>query len=266
MDNETFAINAVRKGAQDYLVKGKVDSNLLVRTIRYAIARKQGEDKRFSILDLKEFDGKEGRSAYIAFNGKVYNVSNSHLWKEGIHTGSHFAGNDLTESILKAPHGEEILMRFHIVGKLGEEETFTQKLVQKIEGLHLHPIAVHFSIAYAVTLSLLALLYVFTGKIPLETASYYMLILGFLSTPFAVFSGLFSWKVTYGGKMNKIFARKIIFTVILIIVITVCFLWRTLNPDVLVTASLNYIYLALLVSLVPIVTILDYDGGKIVYS
>lgn len=66
--------------------------------------------------------------------------------------------------------------------------------------------------------------------------------------------------------MNKIFSRKIIFTVILIIVTTICFVWRALNPDILVTASLNYIYLALLVSLVPIVMILGYDGGKINYS
>lgn len=44
-DDETLAISAVRKGAQDYLVKGKVDSNLLARVIRYAIERKQAEVK-----------------------------------------------------------------------------------------------------------------------------------------------------------------------------------------------------------------------------
>lgn len=39
LDDEALAINAVREGAQDYLIKGKVDSNLLVRSIRYAIER-----------------------------------------------------------------------------------------------------------------------------------------------------------------------------------------------------------------------------------
>ena len=93
-----------------------------------------------------------------------------------------------------------------------------------------------------------------------------MLFLGFLATPFAGISGFFSWKVTYEGKMTKIFARKIIFTVIFIAVITTCFVLRTLNPDVLVPTGLNYIYLTLVLSLSPIVTILGYDGGEIVYA
>ncbi len=44
LDDETLAISAVRKGAQDYLVKGHVDSSLLARVIRYAIERKRVED------------------------------------------------------------------------------------------------------------------------------------------------------------------------------------------------------------------------------
>ncbi len=39
--DEDFAIGTVRMGAQDYLIKEQVDSNRLVRTIRYAIRRKQ---------------------------------------------------------------------------------------------------------------------------------------------------------------------------------------------------------------------------------
>lgn len=42
-DDETNGTNAVREGAQDYLVKGKVDGELLVRSIRYAIERKRSE-------------------------------------------------------------------------------------------------------------------------------------------------------------------------------------------------------------------------------
>ena len=39
LNDEALAIKAVRQGAQDYLVKGQVDGNLLVRSIRYAIER-----------------------------------------------------------------------------------------------------------------------------------------------------------------------------------------------------------------------------------
>ena len=40
-DDDDFAIEAVQKGAQDYLVKGRVDSGLLGRSIRYAIERQK---------------------------------------------------------------------------------------------------------------------------------------------------------------------------------------------------------------------------------
>jgi two-component system sensor histidine kinase UhpB len=47
LDDPAFAVEVVRAGAQDYLVKGKFDSDLLVRTMRYAVERKQaGEEVR----------------------------------------------------------------------------------------------------------------------------------------------------------------------------------------------------------------------------
>lgn len=40
MHDESLGIEALKQGAQDYLLKGEVDSNLIVRSIRYAIERK----------------------------------------------------------------------------------------------------------------------------------------------------------------------------------------------------------------------------------
>jgi len=45
LDDETLAVQAVRQGAQDYLVKGDIDSKTLWRVIRYAVERKQAEEK-----------------------------------------------------------------------------------------------------------------------------------------------------------------------------------------------------------------------------
>lgn len=43
LDDQTLAISAMQQGAQDYLIKGQVDSNLLLRSIRYAIERERTE-------------------------------------------------------------------------------------------------------------------------------------------------------------------------------------------------------------------------------
>ncbi|UCH89730.1 MAG: response regulator, partial [Thermoplasmata archaeon] len=43
-DDEMIAVKAVQKGAQDFLIKGQVNSYLLIRSIRYAINRKQAEE------------------------------------------------------------------------------------------------------------------------------------------------------------------------------------------------------------------------------
>lgn len=41
LEDEVFIEEAVKKGAQDYLVKGKYDTDLLIRVFRYAIERQQ---------------------------------------------------------------------------------------------------------------------------------------------------------------------------------------------------------------------------------
>ncbi|MFN6482836.1 MULTISPECIES: response regulator [unclassified Nostoc] len=44
INDETLATRAMQKGAQDYLVKGQVTGDLLVRTMRYAIERQQADN------------------------------------------------------------------------------------------------------------------------------------------------------------------------------------------------------------------------------
>ena len=43
LQDELLAVKAVQEGAQDYLIKGRVDGDSLGRSISYAIERKQAE-------------------------------------------------------------------------------------------------------------------------------------------------------------------------------------------------------------------------------
>jgi predicted heme/steroid binding protein len=60
--------------------------------------------KEFTADELAEFNGKDGRPTYVAYNGIVYDVSDSAMWDEGDHEGMHSAGKDLTQEHDDAPH------------------------------------------------------------------------------------------------------------------------------------------------------------------
>lgn len=69
----------------------------------------------FTKDSLKEFDGKEGRKAYIALDGKVYDVSEVPMWANGQHNGVE-AGRDVSEDFKLSPHTKEILNNAKEIG------------------------------------------------------------------------------------------------------------------------------------------------------
>ena len=74
--------------------------------------------REFTPEELTRFDGREGRPAYVGYQGKVYDVSGSFLWQRGRHQALHRAGEDLSGALPRAPHGPELLERFPLVGTL----------------------------------------------------------------------------------------------------------------------------------------------------
>jgi diguanylate cyclase (GGDEF)-like protein len=66
-EDEEESRKAIREGAQDYLIKGQTDGNLLVRSLRYAIERKLAEDM---IKKLAYHDSLTGLPNRILFNDR----------------------------------------------------------------------------------------------------------------------------------------------------------------------------------------------------
>jgi len=222
------------------------------------------ETKRFSKSKLKENDGQDGKPAYVVYKGNVYDVTNSIRWPDGKHMGSHTAGKDLSSSIENAPHDESLLSKFPIVG-LFEPEVEEAGLGKLIRTLHLHPKLVHFPIAYAVIVPVLALAYLFIGNTNLESASYYLLIFVFLSSPIGGLTGYASWKLNYEGALRGVFSRKKLLSILLVLDSMICLVWRTIQPEILTSFSAqSYIYLVLLLILPPVAIILGHEGGQLV--
>jgi predicted heme/steroid binding protein len=60
--------------------------------------------QEFTAEELSTYDGHEGRPAYVAYQGVVYDVSDNSMWGGGDHEGVHTAGHDLTAEHDDAPH------------------------------------------------------------------------------------------------------------------------------------------------------------------
>lgn len=89
-------------------LKAKKKESSLADTISGAITEE----------DLASRDGKEGRPAWFAFEGKIYDATLSNRWKLGVHMGKHQAGTDLTEALKLAPHGQDKIIAMPVVGEL----------------------------------------------------------------------------------------------------------------------------------------------------
>lgn len=65
--------------------------------------------RRFTLAQLRRYDGEQLPRLYVAYRGIVYDVTNCPKWRSGLHEGQHFAGQDLTNELDRnAPHAAEV--------------------------------------------------------------------------------------------------------------------------------------------------------------
>jgi predicted heme/steroid binding protein/uncharacterized membrane protein len=231
--------------------------------------------KEFDLISLSRFDGQDGNPVYIVFQGRVIDVSQSKLWKTGIHMKRHHAGKDLTAEMGAAPHGTEVLDRYPQVGVVQKEEVSERPMPKSLSRLvarypilrrHPHPMVVHFPIVFMFAATLFNLLYLLTGIRSFEVTALHCLGGGILFTPLAMLTGWFTWWLNYLAKPLRAVTIKLRFSFLLMAVSIIVFIWRIWDPGILMSFSGRSIfYFLLILSLIPIVTVIGWFGAKLTF-
>ncbi len=231
--------------------------------------------KEYDGASLGECDGSGGEPACVAVDGAVYDVSGSKMWKGGLHMKRHRAGRDLSGDIAAAPHGKEVLERVPRVGTLKQEAAAERPLPAWLTGLleefpflrrHPHPMVVHFPIVFIYSAAFFSILCMITGEKSFEMTAFYCLAGGILFMPPAMLTGWFTWWLNYMAKpMGPVTIKKRLSWILLTISIA-AFVWRFSVPGIMeATGSGRMIYIILVLSIAPIVSVIGYFGGELTF-
>lgn len=251
--------------------------------------------RKYTPDELAQGDGREGRPALVGYKGKVYDCTPSKLWRNGKHVNAHHAGHDLTAEMAAAPHADDVMGRYPVVGLLvqasaeGPAVRETPAAVSLLLAQHPHPITVHAPVAMGSFAALLILLHLVTGGGPalmgqsiapthalsciFESVAFWLTLLTAVTAPVGTATGLLSWWFNYQGLMTPLYRQKIIYSIVLSLV-SITAVWIRLAAVRGITdpqpASIDgplYVLYALLVGLqAPVVIWLGRLGGKIVYG
>ncbi len=62
-------------------------------------------------------NGQDREEIWCSYDGKIYDLTNSKMWRAGSHY-EHWAGQDLTDELSDAPHDLSVFNKHQIVGVL----------------------------------------------------------------------------------------------------------------------------------------------------
>ena len=229
--------------------------------------------REISSEELESGAGADGKPALVAVDGKVYDVTASKMWHNGLHVKTHKAGRDLSQAIQAAPHGLEVFERFEPVGALAEKEEVAKEAIPKppylIERLldeHPHPISVHFPIALSIVGSFFMFLYLLFRVEHHELFTIYCIGLAALAAPVSIVTGTLSWWYNYNCVWTHIYRSKVFLSVILVVCQGAALMvrWGMVDgPDL--GSPIYWLYVALALAMAPIVMALGYFGGQITF-
>jgi 2-oxoglutarate/2-oxoacid ferredoxin oxidoreductase subunit alpha len=234
--------------------------------------------------ELGRFDGRDGRPAYIAYKGKIYDVSESPLWQGGEHEGLHRAGADLTPMLEDAPHGEEVFARYPMVGTLdadtaadttpetAAEPPDPQKQRRRrwqvwYRKYHPHPMAVHFPIAFHLFAAAMDLYFLAEPEARYATAVFYTFFAATVMGAVAMVPGIISWQINYRFSMQRPFVVKVTLSTLMLFA-GIAAIWLYLeDPKIVYTSGFEGLFYHAVVLLTGAgVIVLGYYGGKITWG
>jgi len=261
------------------------------------------ELRRFTADELARFNGENGTPIYIAFEGRVFDVTASKFWRGGTHMKRHPSGRDLTDQMSAAPHDTDVLDRFPQIGILvspaGAAEVAARSagkaeapspaqpdarvtaeavlpgLPQALERFldlhpffrrHPHPMTVHFPIVFFIFAPLFTLLYLATGNGGFEFTALNCLAAGLLFSLVVIPTGLITWWVSYGARPMRAVTIKIVLSACLFVDGLALLLWRLGDPGVITRpAGPSLLFLALDFLLLPMVVVVAWYGATLTF-
>lgn len=231
----------------------------------------------YSTYDLARADGREGRQALVAVDGKVYDVSASEKWPGGMHMRRHEAGTDLSADIAGAPHDRSVLDRFPVVG------TYEEAAKPERSGLrasvdqwldrhpffrrHPHPAMVHVPIGlFLVAPAFLVIGMVFQSD-RTEWASLCCAMTGLLAIPPAIASGYGTWWINYELVDSPIIRKKrrLAWATLVAGAVAIAFRLLLVRDPIAPSDPLAVLNLIFVVVLAIMIGFLGYLGGRLTF-
>jgi uncharacterized membrane protein len=131
---------------------------------------------------------------------------------------------------------------------------------------HPHPMTVHFPIVFIVSATIFNILYLIFGHKSFEVTAFHCLVGGIISTPVAILTGFYTWWLNYMSKPIRAVIIKRWASVILLTIELIAFIWRLTVPDILYSFGAgSIVYLLLVFSLFPIVSIIGWFGAELTF-
>jgi predicted heme/steroid binding protein/uncharacterized membrane protein len=221
--------------------------------------------------ELSKFNGQNGEKAYIAYKGKVYDVTNSKRWKNGVHMARHKAGEDLTDFLALAPHTDEVLKSFEVVDTLEAQESSDTKIKEALinwyQKFHPHPVLIHYPLGLFFFAALMQILFLLTSLKSFDDSAIYAFFVATVMAIPAISAGFLSWWINYDKQTTKIFKNKIIFSFVLLLIGIFNIILRLTHPNIAANPGFIFVLYNILIFVnLFVVLFIAFLGGKITWA